>query len=126
MGSPASAGKLTEEFLSPGRTSLKVENASLDGAYAPEDQATMGEPVENQGGYMQRFLLDALLHAGPLAKELETAKLKEKDDKLGAMTLRCITVDPGGQKVRTADNGVRIYCLSSDAAMIRMGSGSTD
>ena len=121
LGEPVGSGTLTEEFLRPGLHKLTVREGDSSEKYAPEDQAKIGDPQPgSSGNFMQRLLVELLLHPGPSKEDLESAPLKEKDTKYATVTLRCITVQLTGKSPRGFQAPPQIFCLSSDAPMLRL------
>ncbi len=120
-GEPQGAGTLTEEFLRPGVHKLTVHEGSSGEVYAPEDQAKIGDPAPaSSGSFMQRLLVEMLLHPGPAQSDMDSALLKEKDQKLGDITLRCITVQLTGKTPRGAVRFPQMYCLSQNQPLLRI------
>ena len=120
MGEPQGSGTLTELFLRPGLRKLTVHEGSNGEVYAPEDQARIGDaPAPGGGSFMQRLLVEMLLHPGPVAADLNAAPLKEKDQKLGEITLRCVTLQLTGKTPRGAPRFPQVYCLSQKEPLLR-------
>ncbi len=120
-GQPLGSGTLTEEFLRPGLHKLTVHEGGSADVYAPEDQARIGDPVPaSTGNFMERLLVEMLLHPGPTSEDIQTAPLKEKNQKLGDVSLRCITVQLSGKSPRGTMRTPQVYCLSPDAPILRI------
>lgn len=120
LGEPVGSGTLTVDFLKPGFQKLTVHDGASADKYAPEDQEAIGVDAPPTGGsFMQRLLVDLFLHPGPSKKDLESGKLKEKNQKLGAVTLRCITLEPPKAEGSKYKPAAQVYCLSADAPLLR-------
>ncbi len=114
-GRPASTGTLKEEFLRPGLRKQTVRVGGEAETYAPEDNVTLEqEPL--LGVFVQGVLFNALLHPGPNPATLAEASVKLKVQKLGTLSLRCITVDAGKANF---DKQPSAYCLSENEPLLR-------
>ena len=115
-GRPASSGTLKEEFLRPGLRKQTVRVGSEAETYAPEDNVTMEEePV--LGVFVQSLLFNALLHPGPNLTTLADSPVKLKLQKLGAVSLRCITVEASKAQPGMPPS---TYCLGENEPLLRM------
>ena len=117
-----SSGKLTEEFLKPGFRKLTVLEGGGE-TYAPEDQEKIGDPEPaSTGTFMQRLLIDAFLHPGPPPAAMATGTFKQKDQKVGTVSLRCITLTPAPEPNARRKPTPATYCVAPDKPIIRLAS----
>ncbi len=123
LGRPDNQGRWTEEFAKPEYLRRTIRDSNSPENYAPEDQADIGVPAPTMSGtFMQRLLIDALLRPGMSDQVLGQSKVTYKTEKVGAVSLRCVILEP----LKKADNVylkrvmTRAYCLSADRPVIRL------
>lgn len=127
LGRPESQGRWTEEFGRPDALRREVHDSNAPENYAPEDQANIGAAAPTTGGtFVQRFLIDALLHPGPTDRALEEDKVSFKVQKVGTIALRCVVLEPREKSKNPYLQRMasRAYCLAQDAPIIRLVQGA--
>lgn len=126
LGRPESQGRWTEEFGRPGFRHRELHDSNAVENYAPEDQANIGATPPNMSGtFVQQFLIASMLHPGPSDAMLDHSKLSFKTQKIGAVALRCVILEPiDAKNAYMRRLGTRAYCLAQDAPMIRLVEGA--
>ena len=120
MGRPLGSGTLEETFLKPGlRRRTLIEGGTVD-RFSPDDEVATVADQMPASGYIDHLLADAMLSPGPDVKLIESGTAKEKQRKVGDISLRCISLSSPALRSTPNQSAERVYCLDDKIAMLRM------